>query len=197
MSEYASGPVLQIKKYPNRRFYDATRSCHVTLQGVYELILDGHLVVVTDSRSGEDITNMILVQIMLDKDPRRLHLFPSWVFHLLLRSSPGATHSFLERFLAPLTHAWDQGRRQFDELADELLAWAKTAPANRAGGTPRSFTPHSEPASDENREPTDRPTGGGSNTDETLEEMKSQAAALSERVRDPQRHRRDGEESLG
>ena len=31
--------VLEIKKYPNRRLYDATRSCHVTLGELYDLVI--------------------------------------------------------------------------------------------------------------------------------------------------------------
>ena len=73
------GIVLQIKKYPNRRYYDATRSCHVTLQEVYDLVRDGQDVCVTDSRTGEDITNLNLMQDMLEKDQPKLDVFPSRV----------------------------------------------------------------------------------------------------------------------
>ena len=31
----ADADILKIKKYPNRRYYDITRSCHLTLDDIY------------------------------------------------------------------------------------------------------------------------------------------------------------------
>ncbi len=51
---------LEIKKYPNRRFYDVTRSRHVTLNDLHELVQAGNEIVVTDTATGADITNIVL-----------------------------------------------------------------------------------------------------------------------------------------
>ena len=39
---------LQIRKYPNRRYYDSTRSQHVTLEEIYALIRKGYDIEVID-----------------------------------------------------------------------------------------------------------------------------------------------------
>ena len=51
---------LQIKKYPNRRFYDSTRGQNVSLADLHDLIVQGHELAIADSTTGEDITNRIL-----------------------------------------------------------------------------------------------------------------------------------------
>jgi polyhydroxyalkanoate synthesis regulator protein len=43
---------LAIRKYPNRRYYDSTRSQHVKLEEIHELIRQGYEIQVTDSKTG-------------------------------------------------------------------------------------------------------------------------------------------------
>lgn len=53
-----------IRKYANRRLYDATASRHVTLEDIRGLIADGETVQVVDDRSGADLTRCVLLQII-------------------------------------------------------------------------------------------------------------------------------------
>ena len=39
--------LIQVKKYPNRRLYDQTRSRHMTHEELYDLVVAGHTVSVT------------------------------------------------------------------------------------------------------------------------------------------------------
>lgn len=190
MPEGPSSTVLQIKKYPNRRFYDATRSCHVTLADVHELVLAGHAVVVTDSRTGEDITNLILVQIMLEKDPPKLHLFPSWIFHALLRSSHSAAHSMMQHLFAPFTQVWSRGQRGFDELMHRVMTGRITTPVEWAQSMMTMFRPdvqttngRGEPGAPASTEPE------GADHESTLEELRTQIDELNQRVQQLQEHR--------
>jgi len=140
MTDGTPPSVLQIKKYPNRRFYDATRSRHVTLHEMHGLVLDGHTLRVTDSRTGEDLTNVIMVQIMLEKDPPKLHLFPAWVFHVLLRSSQSATRRMIEQMFGPFTQAWARGQRSLDEVLHQFMSGKVTTPMDWASNMMRLFT---------------------------------------------------------
>ncbi|HYO10871.1 MAG TPA: polyhydroxyalkanoate synthesis regulator DNA-binding domain-containing protein [Tepidisphaeraceae bacterium] len=78
--------VLRIRKYPNRRYYDSTRSRHLTLEGMYSAIRGGYDVEVTDSETGRDITSRVLAQILIEFSPAKLTVFPPALFHRLLRS---------------------------------------------------------------------------------------------------------------
>jgi len=67
---------LDIRKYPNRRYYDATRSRHLKLEDIRSLIREGWDVTVTDSKTGADITAQILTQIILELETPKLDVFP-------------------------------------------------------------------------------------------------------------------------
>lgn len=96
---------FQIKKYPNRRYYDATRSRHITLQEVYELVRDGSDIAVTDSRTDSDITNLILVQILLDRDQPKLCALPPALLHSLIRAQDQALGLLVDRHADAITAA--------------------------------------------------------------------------------------------
>ena len=55
-----------IKKYENRRLYDTTNSRYVNLEEVAQLLQQGNDVQVIDTASGEDITRLILTQIIVE-----------------------------------------------------------------------------------------------------------------------------------
>jgi len=60
-----SGPVI-IKKYGNRRLYNTADSRYVNLDEVAQMIRDGADVQVIDANSGEDLTRLILAQIIVE-----------------------------------------------------------------------------------------------------------------------------------
>jgi polyhydroxyalkanoate synthesis repressor PhaR len=57
---------ILIKKYENRRLYDATNSHYVNLEEVAQFVQRGDDVQVVDAASGEDITRLILTQIIAE-----------------------------------------------------------------------------------------------------------------------------------
>lgn len=57
-----------IKKYPNRRLYDTYSSSYITLSKIRQFILDGQELKVLDSKTNEDLTHSILLQVILDKE---------------------------------------------------------------------------------------------------------------------------------
>jgi polyhydroxyalkanoate synthesis repressor PhaR len=57
-----------IRKYANRRLYDAQESRHVTLDDLRKLIAGGQRLKVIDDKSGEDITRSILLQIIASQE---------------------------------------------------------------------------------------------------------------------------------
>ena len=57
-----------LKKYPNRRLYDTSQSCYVTIDNVRELVMSHERFRVLDSKSGEDLTRSILLQIIMEQE---------------------------------------------------------------------------------------------------------------------------------
>jgi polyhydroxyalkanoate synthesis repressor PhaR len=59
-----------IKKYANRKLYDTQTSRYITLEGIANLVRDGHEIHVVDRRTGQDLTQVILSQLVLSAEKR-------------------------------------------------------------------------------------------------------------------------------
>ncbi|HUE39310.1 MAG TPA: polyhydroxyalkanoate synthesis regulator DNA-binding domain-containing protein [Candidatus Binatia bacterium] len=153
MEASASTAPLQIRKYSNRRLYDSTHSRHITADDLYQLVRDGHDVVVTDSASGADITHQVLTQMILERDSPKLEVFPTTLLHEIIRANQQMWRRFVEQWLNGLTAAITQqadayarrvaefGRRSLDASAlGKMLAGAlrpgEPSPAEEASAEP-------------------------------------------------------------
>jgi polyhydroxyalkanoate synthesis repressor PhaR len=58
-----------IKKYANRKLYDTRTSRYITLDGIAQLVRDGHAIKVVDSDQ-RDLTQVTLSQIVLEEEKR-------------------------------------------------------------------------------------------------------------------------------
>jgi len=74
----------RIRKYPNRRLYDTRRSKFITSEELYSLVRSGNKIHVTDSASGTDITNIVLLTTVINRDPARILAISSDVFHTMV-----------------------------------------------------------------------------------------------------------------
>src|SRR5947208_13802011 len=59
-----------IKKYANRKLYDTRTSRYITLDGIGQLVRDGHEIKVVDRDNGNDLTPVTLSQIVLSEEKR-------------------------------------------------------------------------------------------------------------------------------
>jgi polyhydroxyalkanoate synthesis repressor PhaR len=59
-----------IKKYANRKLYDTRTSRYITLEGIAQLVRDGHDIEVVDRDNGRDLTQVTLSQIVLSEEKR-------------------------------------------------------------------------------------------------------------------------------
>jgi len=59
-----------IKKYANRKLYDTRTSRYITLDGIAQLVRDGHEIKVVDRDNGNDLTPVTLSQIVLSEEKR-------------------------------------------------------------------------------------------------------------------------------
>jgi polyhydroxyalkanoate synthesis repressor PhaR len=59
-----------IKKYANRKLYDTRTSRYITLEAIAELVREGNEIKVVDRETGQDLTQVILSQIVLSEEKR-------------------------------------------------------------------------------------------------------------------------------
>lgn len=184
MNQTVARELLQIKKYPNRRYYDTTRSCHVTLQEVNDLVASGHDVLITDSRNGDDITNLVLLQILLEKDQPKLDLFPSSVLHLMIRSNHQVLRSSVERFFGPFMSMLATSQKQFEGYVRQAMHGQIVNPLQWASSMMQAFSgagaPHATPTAAGADAYDDAPPPD--ETDATLESLRTQLSDLHRRL---------------
>lgn len=145
--------LLQIKKYPNRRLYDQTRSCHLTHDELYDLVVKGHTVVVTESSTGQDITNVVLMQALLDRTPVKLAAVPPELLHLIIRASDSMLHSFFASYFEQLWSSFAAMQRPFTPPTAAASGWPAGGQAFNpfawmAGPQPGTPAPTPEPSSE-------------------------------------------------
>jgi polyhydroxyalkanoate synthesis repressor PhaR len=127
-SDIPSDRQVQLRKYPNRRYYDVTRSQYVTLEGIYGAIRDGLDVHVTDSKTGEDITAKVLAQIILDHDSPKLGFFPVALLHQLIRANEPLVRDFVDKYFCQALEAFLDSQRQFDHYLRQTLGLPTVLP---------------------------------------------------------------------
>ena len=89
---------ILIKKYENRRLYDATNSRYVNLEEVAEFVQRGYEVRVIDVASGEDITRLILTQIIAEGAKTPDSTFPLDVLRQMVMASGRASQESAARY---------------------------------------------------------------------------------------------------
>ncbi|HEY2861385.1 MAG TPA: polyhydroxyalkanoate synthesis regulator DNA-binding domain-containing protein [Terracidiphilus sp.] len=87
-----------IKKYENRRLYDATNSRYVNLEEVAQLVQQGYDVQVVDAASGEDITRVVLTQIIAEGAKAADSNFPLDILRQMVIASGRASQESAIRY---------------------------------------------------------------------------------------------------
>src|SRR3954468_5339641 len=82
-----SPEVISIRRYPNRRLYDRQSRRYITLQDVEDLVKDGKKIEVRDSKTNEDLTRAILTQILIERHPEKMEMFPVAMLHGILQAN--------------------------------------------------------------------------------------------------------------
>ncbi len=102
-------PIL-IKKYGNRRLYDTAESKYITLEELAGIIQSGAEVRVVDAKSGADLTQATLTQIIIEsRDAARM--LPVPLLTQLIRLGDDALAEFLGRYLSGALEMYMSARR--------------------------------------------------------------------------------------
>lgn len=125
-------PVRLVKKYPNRRLYDTQTSSYITLVDVKQLVLSNELFQVVDSKTDEDITRSILLQIILEEESGGVPMFSTAALSQIIRfyghAMQGVMGSFLEQNIQAFIDIQDRVAEQSKGLYGQQLgpeAWAQ------------------------------------------------------------------------
>ena len=183
-----------IKKYANRRLYHTGTSSYVTLEDLARMVKDGQDFLVTDAKTGEDITRAVLGQIIFEQEAHGQHLLPIAFLRQLIRFYGDSMQTILPSYLetALAAFARNQGelreqmgrafqgdafgaleehaRRNMEMFSEAMRLWMPSAASPNGAATPRPAA--AEPARETEIEALRRQIGEMQKTIETIARRK-------------------------
>lgn len=109
-----------IKKYSNRRLYNANEARYVTLEEVADIIRQGHDIKVVDTKTKEDLTKQILAQIIMEEEKKQKDILPTSLFYKIIRSNQDFIRDFFENYLNYTIDAYISYRTAMQEKISEM-----------------------------------------------------------------------------
>jgi polyhydroxyalkanoate synthesis repressor PhaR len=181
-----------IKKYSNRRLYDTDESRYITLDELTDKIRSGTDVRVVDAKSGDDLTQATLTQVILETSAAKL--LPVPVLMRLIRMKDDALAEFFGQYVAITLDMYLQAKQGAQAIrpyfplasvpfsAGETLArmlgglnpWASQQPPPARSSAPERAHEH---AHEHRHEPAE------GRRDSDVEELRQELEALKKELR--------------
>jgi polyhydroxyalkanoate synthesis repressor PhaR len=117
-----------IKKYANRRLYDAKSSRHVTLDDLRQLIVQGERVKVVDDKSGDDLTRSVLLQIISEQEHFGRPILTIPVLEALIRFYGNSMQDFMTRYLEQSVENFVQQQQAAQAQLARMMSGTPLAP---------------------------------------------------------------------
>ncbi len=102
---------ILIKKYENRRLYDTTNSRYVNLDEVAQMLRRGDEVRVVDASTGEDITRLILTQIIVEDAKLPDSSFPLDILRQMVIASGRASQESALKYMKAMFDMYQNSYR--------------------------------------------------------------------------------------
>ena len=118
-----TSPVV-IKKYGNRRLYDTSGSRYVNLEDIAALVRNGKDVQVLDAKTGEDLTRVILTQIILEDAKDQPSGLPLELLRQLVVATDRVGRDFLMWYLKSAFDAYHKVHDSVQTRLSEVQAAA-------------------------------------------------------------------------
>ncbi len=116
--------MITIKKYPNRRLYNTSTSQYINLEGIKALVDQREEFCVVDSKSNEDVTKSILLQIISESESNdNQALLTNTLLKQLIRYYDSDMQVYLRQYL-------EQSLVAFIEQQDKMHAMMQNVVSN-------------------------------------------------------------------
>lgn len=158
---------ILIKKYENRRLYDVTNSRYVNLDDVARILQQGDDIRVVDAASGDDITRLILTQIIVEGAKAPDSGFPLDILRDMVIASGRASQESAIRYTKAMLDLYKSTYRAISPAFNPLDFMQAANPASQQPAPPREQTPPEQ--------------GAGSDQDEVIV-LKQRLADLERQV---------------
>jgi len=119
---------LIIKRYTNRRLYNTETKGYVSYEELAKIVRDGVDVKVIDSKSKEDVTKAVLIQVILEEEKNDRTVLPTDFLFQVLRSRDDSLQDFFKNHLSASFTAYLKTKEEFDNRFRSVLEMAFSAP---------------------------------------------------------------------
>jgi len=111
----------KIKRYANRKLYDATDKKYITLDQISKLIKSGEEITVVDNKTGKDLTAATVSQIFARDKKGKTDDVASGIVVQLLRKGPGTLVDYGKKYVSLWDRALTMADEEIDKLVDRLV----------------------------------------------------------------------------
>jgi polyhydroxyalkanoate synthesis repressor PhaR len=173
--------VVLIKKYENRRLYDTTNSRYVNLDEVSQMLQRGEDVQVVDAATGEDITRLILTQIIVEDAKTTDSDFPLDVLRQMVIASGRAGQEGTLKYMKSILDFYQNTYRVMTPPVNPFEFMSGQTPEHRGGAETPDAPETARAAEDSGTRPAAENSGTrpAATTDaEEVVEMKRRLAEL-------------------
>lgn len=97
-----------IKKYKNRRLYDTQTSQYITLEQLQAYVTEEMDFKVEDSETGKDITNAILLQIIVEMEAGPTQFLSTAILRQIITLAKHPMHASLKNMMEQMFHSMEK-----------------------------------------------------------------------------------------
>lgn len=115
---------IVIRKYPNRRLYDTSSRRYVNLDDVAALVRKGRDFQVVDAKTGEDLTRVVLTQIIVEDAKGQPAGLPLELLRQLIMASDRAGQEFIMWYLKSAFDAYGKVQETLQDRLTDVRAAA-------------------------------------------------------------------------
>ncbi len=138
-------PVI-IKKYENRRLYDTGSSRYVNLDEVAQMVQEGREVQVLDAATGEDLTRLVLTQIIVEQAKTPGSAFPLDILRQMVAATGRASQETALNYMKAMFDMYQNAYRSMPSPFNpfglipgmQRPTEAETSPPPAAANAPRT-----------------------------------------------------------
>jgi polyhydroxyalkanoate synthesis repressor PhaR len=170
-------PVI-IKRYGNRRLYDTTNSRYINQDEVAQMVRDGQEVQVVDAATGEDLTRLVLTQIIVQHAKEPDSAFPLDILRQMVAACGEMTEGTTLKYMKAVADMYQTAYRAMTPPVNpfEFMRPAAAPPA----GSPAPWASAAEnlygnPANQQNKQE----AGSIDELKQRVEELTSMVSQLS------------------
>ena len=119
---------LIIKRYTNRRLYNTETKSYVSYEDLAEIVRSGIDIKVIDSKSKEDVTKAVLIQVILEEEKNDSSVLPTDFLFQVLRVRDDSLQDFFKNHLTTSFKAYLKTKEEFDNRFRNFLEMAVVTP---------------------------------------------------------------------